>query len=145
MDFYRNLKENPLWQAGVCVSVVFVFELVILLLNILKLDWVEIGDIWLVGTAMVLFYIILNTILGFGSKEMMNYYRDSIYGFLLILAFLIFTGRWLTGKSIFEVKTYSWIIFVFAIVYLVFLTIQSLMRKIVALALKQDKKIQNEQ
>lgn len=66
---------------------VFVFELVILLLNILKLDWVEIGDIWLVGTAMVLFYIILNTILGFGSKEMMSYYRDSIYGFLLILAF----------------------------------------------------------
>ena len=92
---------------------------------------------------MVLFYIILNTILGFGSKEMMSYYRDSIYGFLLILAFLIFTGRWLTGNSIFEVKTYSWIIFVFAIVYLVFLTIQSLMRKIVALALKQDKKIQN--
>lgn len=145
MDIYRKIKDNPLWQAGICVSTVFVMELIILLLNKFKFEWIEIGDTWLVGTAMVLFYIILNTILGFGSKEMMSYYRDSIYGFLLILVFLVFTGRWLTGKSIFEVKTYSWIIFVFAIVYLVFLTIQSLMRKIVSLALKQDKKIQNEQ
>ncbi|HRG31701.1 MAG: hypothetical protein JNK69_12980 [Saprospiraceae bacterium] len=145
MEIYQKLKDQPLIQAVICIVLMSCFEIFFFLTNFFKFSWVEVSDIWLIGTSLVLFYIILNTILGFGSRDMMRYYKDSIYGFLLVTSFMVFSGKWLTGKSIFEVKTYSWIIFVFVIVYLVFLSIQSLMRKIVSIALKQDKKIQDEQ
>ncbi|MCC6815910.1 MAG: hypothetical protein IT267_05820 [Saprospiraceae bacterium] len=100
-------------------------------------------NIWMICPALLLFYIIFNVVLGVEQKNIGHYYRDSIYGVIGFLTVDVFYAKWLSGQSVFEVKSIAWIIIVFCIVYLVFISILNLIRFIMHLVLKQDKNIQD--
>lgn len=136
--------KKPLIQ-GITIASLFVFiKLFLELAGGFGFKQLESIDCWLYGTALILFYIIVNCLLSFQSSDKLNYYRESIFTYAGTLLFIIILAYFFSGKTIFQAETYSWILFVFSIVYIVFFTIINLIRKIVEIAIKQDKKLTNE-
>jgi hypothetical protein len=74
----------------------------------------------------------------------MIYYRNSIISYAVLLLLLSVLCRWLSGYSLQNAETYSWIWMVFSFIFLVMLTIINLSRKIVEIAIKKDENIDNE-
>ncbi|MBK9272272.1 MAG: hypothetical protein IPM48_11825 [Saprospiraceae bacterium] len=140
----KAFKTNPLVQSGICILIVFCGTLLFIGLRKWLPQNFESLDIWTLTTSMLLFYILFNISLGMNQEHKLIYYRNSIYGYALLLFIGIMVGKWASGVSVFEAKTYSWIIFVFSFVYLLFLSLASLIRKIIQIALKQEQKLRNE-
>ncbi|MEO6189488.1 MAG: hypothetical protein ABIO44_03060 [Saprospiraceae bacterium] len=139
-----NIKSKPLYQAGFCLLLAGILQLGYYALRHFQKVNSEPIEIWSLCPTLLLLYILINVVCGFNSEKINNYYRDSIYGFLGFLLLDIGLCNLLTGVAFDEVKSISQILFVFGIVYLVFMSILNLIRFIVALALKQDQRIQDE-
>lgn len=139
-----TIRNNPYQQAFIPSAFIIISAIFILALKLITKGDFDPYTIWTVNTSMILFYIIINVILGMTQAPAPNYYRNSIYAFILLLTLSLITGRLISGVNILNAKTYAWICFVFTFVYLLFLSIQELIRKIVQIALKQENKIRNE-
>jgi len=137
-------KINPWYQSIFCVLIIGLAALFYLIFGLISPGSLEKMDIWTLTTAMLLFYIIFNIALGMNQQHKLIYYRDSVYGYVFLVAIGIIVGKFISGISVFEAKTYSWIIFVFSLVYILFLSLVSLIRKIVEIALRQEQKLRNE-
>ncbi len=139
-----NYSIKPIYQG------LFVGALFFLALAMLKvMEWFSseiylINYCWLFGTALLLFFILINSVFSFTTQDKLHYFRNSIYTYLACLVLFVALNSSISGKSVFEVDTYSWIITVFSIVYIVFITIINLVRKIVEIAINQNKKIEDE-
>ncbi|MDQ3142888.1 MAG: hypothetical protein M3Q56_11655 [Bacteroidota bacterium] len=140
-----DINFRPFYQGLLCLGICTFILLFIWLLNLLGLMRKDPNDIWLIATAILLFFIILNCVFGFSIKNILPYYRESIYTFIGLLILICLGGTFISGTSVFEAASYSWIITVFAIVYIVFMTILGLMRKIMEIVLKQEKKMRDEE
>lgn len=135
---------KPAYQALLVISL-FVFTLVILkFLDLIQYRQLLIKYCWLFGTALLLFYIIVNSIFSFTAKDKLIYFRNSIFTYIACLVVVVGLNTFISGKVVYEVETYSWILFVFSLVYIVFITILNLLRKIVEMAVNQNKKIEDE-
>ena len=136
--------QKPYLQ-GIAIVAIFLLVKSFLALSIwLGFHQLASIDCWLYGTALILFYIIINCLFSFKTQDKIIYYRNSIFSYAGTLFFVVFLCYILSGKTIFEAESYSWILFVFSIVYIVFFTIINLVRKIVEIAIKQDKKLTDE-
>jgi hypothetical protein len=144
MSFYQNIKDKPFYQAAVCLGLSVLLILLIGLIHWISPDTIGAMEIWTSVTGMFLFYILFNIVLGFSQRRALNYYRDSVYGYIALLAISILLAQWVTGSPLMQAKTYAWIIWVFTFVYILFMAIQGLIRKIVDIALKQDQKLRDE-
>lgn len=135
---------KPVYQGLMVVSIYIVLLLVILILKFIH--WIELEplDYWKFSTSLVLFYIMVSCIFCFTAKEKITYYRNALFTYAAII--FTFTGisNWFSGISLFQAESYSWILTVFSIIFIVMLTIINLVRKIVEIAIKQDNKIKDE-
>ena len=135
---------NPMYQ-GLLVIALYAFLLgFIMLLKMFK--WVNFQplDYWKYATSMILFYVMLCCVFCFSTKDKIIYYRNSIFTYLILLILFSLISQFQSGLSIFEAESYSWILTVFSIIFVVMLTIINLVRKIVEVAIKQDNKLKNE-
>jgi hypothetical protein len=140
--FSRSLKP---WYQGAII--LFLYFLIVIILKVLHyINWVPINpmDYWKYATSLILFYIMLNCTFSITTKQKMIYYRNSIISYAVLLLLLSVLCRWLSGYSLQNAETYSWIWMVFSFIFLVMLTIINLSRKIVEIAMKQDENIDNE-
>ncbi|MBK7811940.1 MAG: hypothetical protein IPI50_12035 [Saprospiraceae bacterium] len=137
-------KIKPWYQSIFCVLIIVLTALIHLIFSLVSPGSFEKMDIWTLTTAMLLFYIIFNIAFGMNQQHKLIYYRDSVYGYVFLVASGILVGKFISGISVFEAKTYSWIIFVFSLVFILFLSLVSLIRKIVEIALRQEQKLRNE-
>lgn len=94
--------------------------------------------------AMLLLYILYNVLRGFFIEEMGSYYSASVYGVLLYLGLDLLWCTFLTGRFVDEVGSIGWILFVFGIVYLVFMSILNTIRIIMKIVMKQDQRAREE-
>jgi hypothetical protein len=133
-----------MYQGLLVLGIYFLLLGFVYLLKVLHLASFEPLDYWKYSTAMIFFYMMVNGVFCFSAKEKMIYYRDSIFTYVGLLVILSILSRWLSGVSIFEAESYPWIVTVFSIVYIAAITIINLMRKIVDIAIKQDKKLTDE-
>ena len=100
---------------------------------------------WLINTSFILLFAMGNVVLSLNARNQTKYWSLSIYsfgGFLIVSGLVAF---FLSGVSIHEAATYRWLYFMLTIIYLVFISIARLMRFIVDLAQKQDKRLRNEE
>lgn len=135
---------KPIYQALFIIGL-YVFALAVLkVLDLIDFRQFLIKYCWLFGTALLLFYIILNSIFSFTATDKITYFRNSIFTYIACLVVVVGLNTLISGKVVFEVDTYSWILFVFSLVYIVFITIINLLRKIVEMAINQNKKIEDE-
>ena len=135
---------NPIHQGILVLAIYIILLCTIIFLNSIK--WINFQplDHWKYATSMILFYVMLCCVFCFSAKEKMIYYRNSIFTYVILL--FVFSGisQWFSGLSIFEAESYSWILTVFSIIFIVMLTIINMVRKIVEIAIKQDKKLTDE-
>lgn len=137
--------SKPLHQAGLIVCFIVVFTLLDSLMpHDDKLFDANAGP-WIVSTAMILFFIILNTVVALRIENALPYWSLSIISYLGLLAFAYGWCFLLTGKHIDEVGSFRWLWMVLTMVYLVFYVITRSMKRIVDLAIKQDKKLRGEE
>ncbi len=135
---------KPIYQGLLVLGIYLVFLGMILSLK--SFNWIafEPMDYWKYATSMILFYVMLCCVFCFSTKEKMIYYRDSIFTYIILLVLFSGISQWLSKLSIFEAESYSWILTVFSIIFIVMLTIINLVRKIVEIAIKQDNKLTHE-
>ena len=100
---------------------------------------------WEIMASCVLFFALVNCVFSLQAKSLLIYWRNSIFSF----AGLLFLGgglAWLfSGVPIKEAGSISWILFVFSFGYLIFLSIVNIMRFVVELAQRQDKRLTGEE
>lgn len=101
-------------------------------------------DFWIIACAMLLFYVVINSVFSFASQDRMQYYGRSIAGFVGLALIGGGFSYLFSGIALAEAGSFTWIYTVMTIIFIVFLTIVNLMRKIVDIALKQDKNLRNE-
>lgn len=99
---------------------------------------------WIVSTAMLLLYIILNTVLALRVDSILPYWIQSLAGFAGLMIIAYGWSYLLSGRHIDDVGSFRWIWMVLGMVYLVFFIIARSMKNIVDFALRQDKKLRGE-
>ncbi len=139
------LCQKPLNQAAFVVIMMIIFSLIDKVMpHHYELLEVNSGT-WIIGTAMISFFIILNAIVAFLTDIILPYWTKSI---LLFIGLLVFTYGWcylLTGKHIDDAGGFSWLWIVLTMAYFVFFGIARSMKRIVDLANDQDKKLRGEE
>lgn len=139
------LCQKPLNQAAFVVIMMIIFSLIDKVMpHHYELLEVNSGT-WIIGTAMIFFFIILNAIVAFLTDIILPYWTKSI---LLFIGLLVFTYGWcylLTGKHIDDAGGFSWLWIVLTMAYFVFFGIARSMKRIVDLANDQDKKLRGEE
>lgn len=135
---------NPFYQAMLVVILMIVFGLIDVMLphSELVLD-IDAGT-WIVSTAMILFYVILNSVVALRIEPILPYWRNSIFSYVGLLVIAYGWSFLLSGKHIDDVGSFRWLWFVLTLVYLVFFTIARSMKRIVDIAIKQDRKLRGE-
>ena len=98
---------------------------------------------WIVLCGLILFFAVINSVLGFGAKDANKYWFKSIISFAILLV----TGGMLawafSGVSIYKAGSVRWIYFVLTFGYLVFLSIVNLIKFLVVLAKKHENKLKD--
>jgi len=139
------LFSKPLYQALLVVSMTIVFSLIDKMMphhtELLEIN----SGTWIVGTAMVLCYIILNSIVALRIEPIIPYWSKSVTFYIGTLVFVYAWSYLLSGKSIDEAGSFRWLWLVLTLVYMVFFAIARSMKRIVDYALKQDEKLRGEE
>lgn len=137
-------EYNPYLQCALALIAIPVF---IFLFHIPY--WLGFGEIkahqpWTVSASMVLLFAVANSVLSLGAEDVNKYWNKSIYSFIILCVGGGLLAWLFSGLSITEAKSFRWIYIVFTVGYLLFLSIVNLMRKIVEIAQKQDKRLRGE-
>lgn len=142
---FMEKARNPIYQAA------FVLVLGLIIIAVGKIlggfGLIKTSPLfpWLINTSFILLFAMGNVVLSLNASNQTRYWSLSIYsfgGFLIVSGVVAFI---ISGVSIHEAATYRWLYFMLTIIYLVFISIARLMRFIVDLAQKQDKRLRNEE
>ena len=136
---------KPLHQAGMMVGMIIILTLVDNLMPHDDVFFKANAGPWIVSTAMVLLFIIINTVVALRIENVVPYWSFSILSFFALLAFSYGWCYILSGKHIDEVGSFRWLWMVLTMVYFVFFIISRTMKRIVDIAIKQDKKLRGEE
>ncbi len=141
--FARNV--SPFVQAGFVLCLILIFNLFGKLFSVLGVSMIKTGSPWLTFTAFLLFFALINSVLSISAPSQNKYWLYSIISYVLLgisgglIAYLF------SGLNMDEAGSYRWIIFVFTLCYIIFLSMVRTMKKIVTIAQKQDKRLRGEE
>ncbi len=136
---------DPKWQAVIAVCLIPCMTFLFWLPSALGAFTLPVYFAWTVAAAITLLYASLSSILSLSSKDPVRYWGRSISGYAAVVVLGGFFAYAMTGLSIYEAMSFSWIYVVFTFVYLVFLSIVSAIRKIVDIAQRQDRRMRGEE
>ena len=140
-----TIFEKPMHQAALVIAMMVVFSLVDLVMPHSNTLFEVNAGTWIVATAMMLCFVILNSIVALRIEPIIPYWSTSVMFYLALLAFSYGWCFLLSGKHIDEVGSIRWLWFVLTLVYMVFFTIARSMKRIIDIANKQDEKLRGEQ
>ncbi len=140
--FRRNI--NPLIQGTVVIGAIIVFNLVAYIIQLLGVNAGE-TIAWEISLTLLLFFALANAIFFLNADEKGKYWSYSISAYIVVCAVAVFLSTWISGIGINDSGSLKWIIFIFSFSYLIFISIIGMMRKIVEMAIKQDKGLRGEQ
>jgi hypothetical protein len=140
-----TIFSKPYYQATLIAGMIILFTLFDFILphpdSIFEVN----AGPWIVATAMILCYVILNTLVALRVEPIIPYVIVSVILFFALLAFSYLWCYMLSGKHIDDVGSFRWLWFVLALVYMVFFAIARSMKRIVDIANKQDKRLRGEE
>jgi hypothetical protein len=140
-----TIFSKPLYQLLLVMAMSIVFSLVDKVLpHHTELLEVNSGS-WIVGTAMILCFIILNTVVALRIEPIIPYWSKSV---IFYIGLLVFSYGWcylLSGKGIDDAGSFRWLWLVLTLVYMVFFAIARSMKRIVDYANRQDEKLRGEE
>jgi hypothetical protein len=99
---------------------------------------------WTLAIAFLLLYMVYNAIIGLVSVKIKRYWLYSIYSFAALMFINSFCANRISGLPMDEAGTYRWLFFVFCPVYLFFIVMVSLIKKVVEIAEREDTRFDNQ-
>ncbi len=133
-DMYRN----PIIMAvGVIILLCFC-QLLFLLLGPLLSELIDERSPWVVSVAMMLFYILFNSISTFSSDKLIENWGRSIYGFMLLAGVGYLLAWLISGKTLTDLDGFKDIILIVLIGFMVLKTIATTIMLIVLFTKKRD-------
>lgn len=99
---------------------------------------------WTTSIALVLVYILFNSVLSLATKDQNNYYLKSIVTYVVLCFVGGLFAYFFSKKGIDEAGPYRWMYIVFTMVYILILAIIRSMKWIVEFAQKKDKRMRGE-
>lgn len=142
--FFLKKDVNPFKQAGVIIVAMLVLQLIAFAVS---KGGIDTGDTiaWEVSLTMMLFFALANTMFFLNATDKNKYWSYSITSYIVLAAVSILIATLISGFGINDSGSIKWIYFVVTFGYLVFISIIGLMRRIVEIAIKQDKKLRGEE
>lgn len=137
--------SNPLFQAGLVAVMILFFSLIDLMMPDSDSLISPAAGTWVVATAMLLCYVILNTLMSLRVEHIIPYWSRSVFLYIGLLAFSYAWSWFLSGQHIDDVGSFRWLWFVLTLTYMIFFGIARSMKRIVDLAIRQDKKLRGEE
>ena len=138
-------EVDPFKQgAGVFVGVVGI-TLLFKIFNLLGVFEFQAYLPWSMAASGLLFFAIMNSVLSLSYTDQNKYWLRSIIAYAGLMLASGLLSYLLSGLAIGEAKSFKWLFKLFTIGYIVFLTIVRLMRKIVQIAQKEDKRLRGEE
>lgn len=134
---------HPFVQGGLIITA-------LLLLNLIAFSMRSGSDesasmlAWEVSLTLVLFFAFGNSIFFLNAKEKGKYWSYSISTYIVVCAIAIFLATSISGVGLRDSSSIKWIVSIFSFSYLIFISIIGMMRKIVEIAIKQDKRLRGE-
>ena len=99
---------------------------------------------WTLAIAFLLLYILYNVMIGLAIDQGPYYWIYSLAGFAgLIFAFILLAQRF-SGLRMDEAGSYRWLFFIFCPIYLLFIAMITIIKKIVQMAEKEDQRFDNQ-
>ena len=136
---------SPFIQAACIFGAILLFNFLSYLMKIFQILPVKQGAPWVIFTSFVLFYALVNSVLSLSAPSRNKYWFQSILSYVSLLLLGGFTAYLFSGLTINEAGSYRWILVVFTMGYILFLSIVRAMKKIVTIAQKQDKRLRGEE
>ena len=99
---------------------------------------------WIVSTAMVLCYVILNSVVALRIEPIIPYWSQSVMLYLALLGLSYGWSYFLSGLHIDDAGSFRWLWFVITLTYMIFFAIARSVKRIVDLAMKQDERLRGE-
>jgi hypothetical protein len=138
------MEITPTKQAGIILAMMLVFNLLWVIATSAGVD-LEQRFPWLIATALMLFFGLFNSVFSLTSSDRMAYWRNSIIAYAVICASGGVLAWLFSGLTMDEAGAFKWMYFIMTFSFITFLTIVNLMRKIVDIAQKQDKRLRGEE
>ena len=141
MKFLDNVQlqtEKPFVQASLIIGAVFVVNLGSLMVKSTGLVDVTNRFAWLNAASFMLFFAVLNSIYSLTAKSVPHYWGISMYSFMIVASISGLQAYLFSGISIANAGSYMWIYVVVTFGYLVFLSLMSILKKVVSFAEKEE-------
>jgi len=138
-------QVDPFIQAGYVLIGIVLFTLLFKIFNWIGMSEFQAHLPWSMSAAGLLFFGLFNSVMSLSFQNQNRYWLRSIMAFAGLMIIGGVFSYVLSGQTISEAKSFRWLYIVFTIGYLAFLTIVRLMRKIVLIAKKQDKRLRGEE
>ena len=143
-EFFLKKEVKPIRQGIIVLIALIGFNI---LAYLIQLTGIDLGRTisWEISLTLMLFFAIANTMFFLNTNNKSKYWIQSISTYLTLLIISVLIAKWSSGFGLNEAGSIKWIYFVFTFGYLVFVSIIGMMRRIVEMAIKQDKKLRGEQ
>lgn len=135
---FEKRMNSPLTQALVVLAVAVAIMTVGWLLNWLSPGTLDQLFAWSIGSAFMLFFAILNSLLSLRADSFVKYWQASMYSYMALAFGTAMTAWVYSGIPIGEAGSYRWIYLVVSIGFIVFLSMINMMKTIVKFAEKEE-------
>ncbi len=138
-------QVHPFLQVGVAIGLNVVG--ILLIMSFVDSESNPEGGVvfWEFSFSILMAFIIFNSVLSIPYLKRTQYFRDSIFSFLALVVIGGALAHYIGGISMDEAGSFRWLYIVFALTYLVFISIVNMMRKIMEIAKKQDARLRGEE
>jgi len=140
-----TIFSKPIYQAALVACMILIFSLIDFILPHSNNLFEKNSGPWIVSTAMVLCYVILNSLVAIRIEPIVPYWSQSVILYFGLLALSYGWCYFLSGLHIDDAGSFRWLWFVITLTYMIFFGIARSVKRIVDIAIKQDEKLRGEE
>jgi hypothetical protein len=136
-DSLLKQKVKPWFQGVIALGLIVLSQTFFKLVSSPTTD-LEKLDYWIIASSYLLFFTLLNSVFSFNSESASKYYAQSVFTFIAVAVLGGYSAYLFSGIALSDASSFSWIYRVLTVIFIVFLTIVNVIRKIVELAKNQN-------
>lgn len=135
---FKELYHNPIKMALAVVVLLAFIQLLFYLLTPLLTGLIDENSPWVVSVAMMLFYVLFNSISTFANDDLAQNWSRSLYGFGLLGAISFFSAWLISGKTLSDMSGFRDIILIVVIGFVTLRTIATTIMIVVLFTKMKD-------
>jgi hypothetical protein len=133
MDEIKTKLTNPFLQAATVIGLFLLASGIAIVSGSLP------NEPWTLAIAFQLLFILYNVIIGLVGSAQKYYWSFSILAYIILMVINAFLAGKISGLAMDNAGTYRWVYFIFCPIYLLFIVLTTLIKKIVGMAEKDDR------